>query len=181
MLSTPGFVRPEQWQAQIQALIQRRAEVLLYSSLPDEIVRSAFLTPCHDIGEAVAKIAKTWSECARCRSPARPAYDSVSHLVFYATKSRVGQSRVGRSLHPRAGPIAGAIKFAAKIRAATRHAFGQAGFIRVKTVAWPRRIFLWALFVGMGDTNLRTIPKRFPPCQRGRIYSAEKLQRATWF
>jgi nickel-dependent lactate racemase len=53
MLSTPGFVRPEQWQAQIQALIQRRAEVLLYSSLPDEIVRTAFLTPCHDIGKAV--------------------------------------------------------------------------------------------------------------------------------
>jgi nickel-dependent lactate racemase len=53
MLSTPGFVRPEQWQAQIQALIQRHAEVLLYSSLPDEIVRTAFLTPCHDIGKAV--------------------------------------------------------------------------------------------------------------------------------
>ncbi|MEO5802254.1 MAG: nickel-dependent lactate racemase [Verrucomicrobiota bacterium] len=59
MLSTPGFVRPEQWQAQIQALIQRRAEVLLYSSLPDEIVRAAFLTPCHDIGAAVeARIKK---------------------------------------------------------------------------------------------------------------------------
>jgi nickel-dependent lactate racemase len=55
MLSTPGFVRPEQWQAQIQALIQRRATVLLYSSLPDEIVRKAFLTPCHDIGETVRK------------------------------------------------------------------------------------------------------------------------------
>ncbi|MEO6183513.1 MAG: nickel-dependent lactate racemase [Verrucomicrobiota bacterium] len=53
MLSTPGFVRPEQWQAQIQALIQRRAEVLLYSSLPDEIVRTAFLKPCHDIGKTV--------------------------------------------------------------------------------------------------------------------------------
>ena len=55
MLSTPGFVRPEQWQAQIQALIQRRAEVLLYSSLPDEIVRQCFLTPCHDIEKAVEK------------------------------------------------------------------------------------------------------------------------------
>jgi nickel-dependent lactate racemase len=53
MLSTPGFVRPEQWQAQIQALIQRQAEVLLYSSLKDEVVRAAFLTPCHDIGAAV--------------------------------------------------------------------------------------------------------------------------------
>lgn len=53
MLSMPGFVRPEQWQAQIQALIQRRAEVLLYSSLPDEIVRRCFLTPCRDIEKAV--------------------------------------------------------------------------------------------------------------------------------
>ena len=55
MLSTPGFVRPEQWQAQIQALIQREAEVLLYSSLPDEIVHRALLNPCHDIGATVAR------------------------------------------------------------------------------------------------------------------------------
>jgi nickel-dependent lactate racemase len=55
MLATPGFVRPEQWQAQIQALIQRRANVLLYSSLPDKVTRSAFLTPCHDISAEVAK------------------------------------------------------------------------------------------------------------------------------
>jgi len=54
-LSAPGFVRPEQWEAQIQALIQRRAEVLLYSSLPDDIARRAFLTPCHDISAAVAR------------------------------------------------------------------------------------------------------------------------------
>lgn len=53
MLSTPGFVRPEQWQAQIQALIQRRAKVLLYSKLPEEVTRAAFLTPCHDISAAV--------------------------------------------------------------------------------------------------------------------------------
>jgi lactate racemase len=55
LLATPGFVRPEQWQAQIQALIQRRAEVLVYSSLPDAIIRAAHLTPCRDIGVAVAE------------------------------------------------------------------------------------------------------------------------------
>ena len=55
MLSTPGFVRPEQWQAQIQALIQRDVEVLLYSSLPDDVVRRAFLSPCRDVGAAVAR------------------------------------------------------------------------------------------------------------------------------
>lgn len=53
LLATPGFVRPEQWQAQIQALIQRKARVLLYSSLPEEIVHTAYLTPCHDITAAV--------------------------------------------------------------------------------------------------------------------------------
>src|SRR6266545_2166114 len=53
LLATPGFVRPEQWQAQIQALIQRRATVLVYSSLPDEIVRAAHLTPCRDISVVV--------------------------------------------------------------------------------------------------------------------------------
>ena len=52
MLATPGFVKPEQWQAQIQALIQRRARVLVHSSLPDDIVRACHLTPCRDIGAA---------------------------------------------------------------------------------------------------------------------------------
>lgn len=55
MLSTPGFSRPEQWQAQIQALIQRRADVLLYSSLPEEMARRAFLKLCLDISAAVAQ------------------------------------------------------------------------------------------------------------------------------
>ena len=53
MLATPGFVRPEQWQAQIQALIQRKATVLVYSSLPDDVVRACHLTPCRDISSAV--------------------------------------------------------------------------------------------------------------------------------
>jgi len=55
LLSTPGFVRPEQWQAQIQALIQKRAEVLVYSSLTDEVIRAAHLTPCRDISKAVTE------------------------------------------------------------------------------------------------------------------------------
>ncbi|HEV7924689.1 MAG TPA: nickel-dependent lactate racemase [Verrucomicrobiae bacterium] len=54
-LSTPGFVRPEQWQAQIQALIQREVKVMLYSTLPDDLARRAFLTPCPDIGAEVAR------------------------------------------------------------------------------------------------------------------------------
>src|ERR1051325_8240198 len=53
MLATPGFVRPEQWQAQIQSLIQRKARVLVYSTIPDEVVRAAHLQPCHDIAAEV--------------------------------------------------------------------------------------------------------------------------------
>jgi nickel-dependent lactate racemase len=55
LLATPGFVRPEQWQAQIQSLIQRRAEVLVYSSLAENIVRAAHLRPCRDIAAAVSE------------------------------------------------------------------------------------------------------------------------------
>jgi nickel-dependent lactate racemase len=58
-LATPGFRLPEQWQAQIQALIQRQARVFLYSSLPQQTVCSAHLTPCHDIGETVQSLLKT--------------------------------------------------------------------------------------------------------------------------
>lgn len=53
LLATPGFVRAEQWQAHIQALIQRKATVLLYSSLAAAVVRAAHLTPCADISATV--------------------------------------------------------------------------------------------------------------------------------
>ena len=65
LLATPGFQRPEQWQAQLQALIQRQARVLLYSSLPDDIVRAAHLTPCHDIGAALEALLRTLPTDAR--------------------------------------------------------------------------------------------------------------------
>ena len=53
MLASPGFSRPEQWQAQIQALIQRRAEVHVFSSLAPGIIKQAHLTPCNDIAQTV--------------------------------------------------------------------------------------------------------------------------------
>jgi nickel-dependent lactate racemase len=48
-----GNTRPEQWQVQIQAMLQRQARILLYSSLTGERVRAAQLAPCRDIGSAV--------------------------------------------------------------------------------------------------------------------------------
>ena len=55
-IAAPGACQPEQWQAQIQGLIQGRARVLLYSSLPEEVVRAAHLTPCRDIGAKVDEL-----------------------------------------------------------------------------------------------------------------------------
>jgi nickel-dependent lactate racemase len=52
-VSTPGFGWPEQWQGQIQSLIQRRAEVLVYSGMDDAAIRAAHLTPCRDIAAAL--------------------------------------------------------------------------------------------------------------------------------
>jgi nickel-dependent lactate racemase len=52
-VNTPGFVWPEQWQGQIQALIQRRAEIHLHSALDETTVRAAHLIPCPDIAATV--------------------------------------------------------------------------------------------------------------------------------
>ena len=65
MLASPGFVRPEQWQAQIQAVIQRRAKVLVYSSLPEETIRAAHLSPCTNIEEEVRKALRQYGPGAR--------------------------------------------------------------------------------------------------------------------
>ena len=65
LLSAPGFARPEQWQAQIQSLIQRKATVLVHSSLPDDVVRAAHLTPCRDISAAVEELLQAKGNGAR--------------------------------------------------------------------------------------------------------------------
>ena len=54
-LAAPGFLHAEQWQGQIQALIQRRAEIHLRSELPAETVRAAHLIPCADIAATIAQ------------------------------------------------------------------------------------------------------------------------------
>jgi nickel-dependent lactate racemase len=52
-LNTPGFVWPEQWQGHIQSLIQRRAEIQIYTAMDDATVRAAHLVPCRDIAATV--------------------------------------------------------------------------------------------------------------------------------
>ncbi len=52
-LNTPGFVAAEQWQGHIQSLIQRRAEIQIYTAMDDETVKAAHLVPCRDIAATV--------------------------------------------------------------------------------------------------------------------------------
>jgi len=87
MLATPGFVRPEQWQGQIQSLIQRRARVQLHSTLPDELVRACHLRPCPDIGAAVC------AELARLGPQARIAVLPQGPLTIpYLAQARTNQA-----------------------------------------------------------------------------------------
>ncbi|HEX2185711.1 MAG TPA: nickel-dependent lactate racemase [Chloroflexota bacterium] len=72
-IEAPGFRMPDQWQAQIQALIQRRCRVYLYSSLPDEVVRQTHLTPCRDIETTVARLLEEYGpQATLCVLPQGP-------------------------------------------------------------------------------------------------------------
>jgi nickel-dependent lactate racemase len=60
MIQQPGFFRQDQWEAQIQALIQRQADVYLHSAgLSDEDIRRAWLAPCRDIAATVRELRET--------------------------------------------------------------------------------------------------------------------------
>ena len=54
-ISAPEFSQPEQWQAQIQALIQRKSDVFVHSMLDDKTISSCHLKPCKNISAEVAK------------------------------------------------------------------------------------------------------------------------------
>lgn len=57
MVTSPGFNQPDQWEVQIQAMVQQRAEVFVYSEgLTDDQIREALLTPCWDIPHTLAQL-----------------------------------------------------------------------------------------------------------------------------
>lgn len=81
-LASRGFVRAEQWQAQIQSLISKHARILLHSSLGDDAVRAAHLTPCRNVEAAVRE------ELARVGDGARIAVLPQGPLTIpYVAKS----------------------------------------------------------------------------------------------
>ena len=57
MLSQPGFSEMDQWGVQVQAQIQSKADVYVYSAcLSEEEIRKALLIPCHDLNEALLSL-----------------------------------------------------------------------------------------------------------------------------
>ena len=52
-IEAPGFSKFDQWEAQILALLRRRARIGLLSTLPPDEVRRAYLEPVTDLGAAV--------------------------------------------------------------------------------------------------------------------------------
>jgi nickel-dependent lactate racemase len=56
LIESPGFELYDQWEAQTQAIVQRKAEVYLYSSLDPQTVRDAMLTPIASVEAALAAL-----------------------------------------------------------------------------------------------------------------------------
>ncbi len=74
LISEPGFSVQDQWQVQIQAQIQQKAEIFVYShNLTDDQIEQALFTPCHDIGDTVQKLQQRYGKNARiCVLPEGP-------------------------------------------------------------------------------------------------------------
>ena len=75
MLAQPGFGEQDQWQVQIQALIQVRADVHVFSEgLTDDQIKRALLTPSRDISQTIETLKQTNGTNARiCVMPDGPA------------------------------------------------------------------------------------------------------------
>ena len=59
MLARPGYSAQDQWQVQIQAAIQKKADVYVYSDgLSDEQICRALFSPCRDIPAALQFLAR---------------------------------------------------------------------------------------------------------------------------
>ncbi|MHB0871514.1 MAG: nickel-dependent lactate racemase [Chloroflexota bacterium] len=60
MIHEPGYLLFDQWEVQIQANIQKRAEFYLYSTIDDREVEMAHVKPVHDIGAKVRELMKRY-------------------------------------------------------------------------------------------------------------------------
>jgi len=80
-INTPGFRLPDQWQVQIQELIQLKNQIYVYSDyLSDEQIRSAMLEPCRDIPELIEQFCKEYGSRSKiCILPEGP--QTIPYLV----------------------------------------------------------------------------------------------------
>jgi len=74
MIETPGYSVPDQWQVQIQAQVQRTANVQIKSSgLTADQIRAAHLTPIDDVSAAVRDaLKKAGAAATLCVLPQGP-------------------------------------------------------------------------------------------------------------
>ncbi len=74
VINAPGFLMQDQWQAQVQALIQLKADVYVKTSyLSDQEIREALLEPCHDIEETLSMLLEKYGPGATiCVLPEGP-------------------------------------------------------------------------------------------------------------
>jgi len=74
MLNQPGFSRHDQWSVQVQAKIQLRCQVYVYSDgLTDEQIAGALFTPCRNIEQMLAELGRRYGPDARiCALPEGP-------------------------------------------------------------------------------------------------------------
>ncbi len=74
LLQQPDFLMIDQWEAQLQAQVQCRADVYVKSRyLSDEEIRGALLQPCHQIEETLAELLSRYGPDARiCVLPDGP-------------------------------------------------------------------------------------------------------------
>jgi nickel-dependent lactate racemase len=70
MIMTQGYSRPDQWQVQIQAMIQLKAKVLVKADrLTDQQIREAHFQPIADVSEAVSAAAPNATVCVLPHGP----------------------------------------------------------------------------------------------------------------
>jgi nickel-dependent lactate racemase len=74
VIKAPGFLMQDQWEAQVQAQIQLKADVYVKTSyLSDEQIREALLLPCHSIEETLARLLQRYGPDATiCVLPEGP-------------------------------------------------------------------------------------------------------------
>jgi len=74
LISKPGFSAQDQWQVQIQAQIQSRAEVYVYSDgLTDRQIKQALFIPCRNLEDTLARLLEKNGSAARiCVIPEGP-------------------------------------------------------------------------------------------------------------